>query len=102
MVNVTTVSKALIGPCDQILRSGSRHFGHYVKVRMIVTFLIAPSMVDVSCDWFVRFTQNPDDIRSCDLCVNDPEVVAMTYLPVAIIPVAVNSDIIYIVYCCYV
>ena len=58
MFKVTAVSKALIGPCDQIIRSGSRHFGHYVKVRMIATFLIGPSMVDVCCDWFVRFTQN--------------------------------------------
>ena len=59
MFKVTTVSKALIGSCDQILRSGSRHFGHYVKVRMIATFLIGPSTVDVCCDWFVRFNQNP-------------------------------------------
>ena len=47
MLKVTAVSKALIGPCDQIITSESRHFGHYVKVRMIVTFLIGPSMVDV-------------------------------------------------------
>jgi hypothetical protein len=43
MFKVTAVSKALIGPCDQIIRSGSRHFGHYVKVRMIATFPIGPS-----------------------------------------------------------
>ena len=54
MIKVTAVSKALIGPRDQIIRSGSRHFGHYVKVRMIATFLIGPSMVEVCCDWFVR------------------------------------------------
>ena len=59
MIKVTAVSKALIDPCDQIIRSGSRHFCHYVKVRMITTFLIGPSMVDVCCDWFVRFTQQP-------------------------------------------
>jgi hypothetical protein len=56
---VTAVSKALIGQCDQIIRSGSRHFGHYVKDIMIATFLIGSSMVEVYCDWFVRFTQNP-------------------------------------------
>ena len=54
----TAVSKALIGPRDQIMRSGSRHFGTYVTVRMIVTFLIDPSMIEVSCDWFVRFIHN--------------------------------------------
>ena len=42
MIKVTAVSKALIGPCDQIVRSGSCHFGHYVKDRMIATFLIGP------------------------------------------------------------
>ena len=47
------------GPRDQIIRSGSRHFGHYVKDRMIANFLIGPSTVEVCCDWFVRFTQNP-------------------------------------------
>ena len=63
MVKVTAVSKALIGPRDQIMRSGSRHFGHFVKVRMIPTFLIGPSMIHVCCDWFVR---TPDDNRLCD------------------------------------
>ena len=59
MFKVTVVSKAVIGPCDQIMRSGSRHFGRYVKVRMLATFLIGPSMIDECCDWFMRFTQNP-------------------------------------------
>ena len=60
LIKVTAVSKVLIGPCDQIIGSGSRHFGHYVKVRMTAIFLIGdPSMVDVCCDWFVRFTHNP-------------------------------------------
>jgi len=59
MLKVTAVWKALIGPCDQIIRPGSRHFGHYVKVRMFATFLIVPSIVVVCCDWFVRFTHNP-------------------------------------------
>ena len=54
MIKVTAVSKALTGPCDQIIRSRSRHFGHYVKVKMLATFLIGPSMVDVCCNWFVR------------------------------------------------
>ena len=54
MIKVTVVSKALIGPRDQIIRSGSRQFGNYVKVRMIATFLIGPSTVEVCCDWFVR------------------------------------------------
>ena len=56
MIKVTAVSKALIGPCDQIMRTGSRHFCYYVKVRMIATFLIGPSMVEVCCDCFGRFT----------------------------------------------
>ena len=59
MVKVTAVSNALIGPCDQIIRSGSRNFGYDVKIRMFATFLIGPSMVDGPCDWFVRFSQNP-------------------------------------------
>ena len=33
---------------------------------------------------------------------DDPDVVTMTYLPVTTIPLAVNSDITRIVYCCYV
>ena len=59
MLKVTAVSKALIGSRDPIIRSGSRHFSHYVKGRMIATFLIGPSTVEVCYDWFVRFTHNP-------------------------------------------
>ena len=50
MFKVTAVSKALTGPPDQIIRSGNRHFGHYVKGRMIATFLIGPFTVEVCCD----------------------------------------------------
>ena len=50
MFKVTAVSKALTGPRDQIIRSGNRHFGHYVKGRMIATFLIGPFTVEVCCD----------------------------------------------------
>ena len=39
---------------DQIIRSGNVNFSHYVKVRMIATFLIGPSTVEVC--WI---TQNP-------------------------------------------
>ena len=55
MFKVTAISKALTGPRDQIIRSGSRHFGHYDKGRMIATFLIGPSTV--CCGWFMCFTQ---------------------------------------------
>ena len=34
--------------------------------------------------------------------LDDPEVVIMTYLPVTAIPLAVNSDMTHIGYCCYV
>ena len=54
MFKITVASKALIGPRDQIIRYGSRHFGHYLKGRMIATFLIGPFTVEVCCDWFVR------------------------------------------------
>ena len=54
MIKVTAVSKALIGPRDQIIKSGSRHFANYVKVRIIATFLTGPLTVEVCCDWFVR------------------------------------------------
>ena len=42
MFKVTAVSKVLIGPRDQVIKSGSRHFDHDVKVRMVATFLIGP------------------------------------------------------------
>ena len=65
MIKVTAVSKALIGPRDQIIRSGSRHFGHYVNVRMrlfLLVLLRSKCVAIGSCVLPIIL----DDIRLCD------------------------------------
>ena len=139
MIKVTAVSMALIGPCDQIIRSGSCHFGNYAKVRMIVTFsdrsfydrrvlrlvrAFYPKSLTTSgyaTDTMIQSDFQGQDERQKGMLglmvidtsllncyessrfigrLDDPEIVTMTYLHVTIIPLAVNSDIIHIVYCC--